>query len=148
MHPIPSTIDLPTSIGVGVEVGGIGSSVNGVRVNGKGFVKNRSGMLKMRNGGGPTGWPILTSDELHKSTIDDKERRGKGEERESVKHCDADGDFLPSFRLNGSNIETVFVSPLVLTKVIVYAGIVILASEVIPSIFDVLGLGVKYWVDF
>ena len=53
-----------------------------------------------------------------------------------------------SFRLNGSNIETVFVSPLVLTKVIVYAGIAILASEVIPSIFDVLGLGVKYWVDF
>jgi hypothetical protein len=37
---------------------------------------------------------------------------------------------------------------LVLTKVIVYAGIAILASEVIPSIFDVLGLGVKYWVDF
>lgn len=54
-------------------------------------------------------------------------------------------NFLPA-TLNGTNIKSRLFS-LVLTKVIVYAGIAILASEVIPSIFDVLGFGVKYWVD-
>ena len=34
---------------------------------------------------------------------------------------------------------------LVLTKVIVYAGIAILASEVLPLVFDLVGWGVKSW---
>lgn len=48
----------------------------------------------------------------------------KDEEDEKVKHYDAD----------------------VLTKVIVYAGIAVLASEVAPVMFEILGLGVKSWV--
>jgi hypothetical protein len=82
-------IDIPTSIGVGVEVGGIGSSVEGVHVDGNGIAKNGSGMLKMRNGGGPTGgrWgeSILTR-------IHDNESTGKDGDSERVKHYDADGD--------------------------------------------------------
>jgi hypothetical protein len=152
LHPIPSMIDLPTSIGVGVEVGGIGSSVKGVYVDGNGSGKNGSGILKMRNAGamasGPTGGSAFTSGELHKNRIDDKESRGKGDESERVKHYDADGNFFPLITFGScSDIEIVLVFFLVLTKVIVYAGIAILASEVIPSTFDVLGLGVKYWVD-
>jgi hypothetical protein len=34
---------------------------------------------------------------------------------------------------------------LVLTKVIVYAGIAILAAEVLPLAFDLVGWGVKSW---
>ena len=56
----------------------------------------------------------------------------------------------PSYRRYLDHIlwMVIYIEPfflLVLTKVIVYAGIAILASAVIPSIFDVLGLGVKYW---
>lgn len=100
-------IDLPTSIGVGVEVGGIGSSVKGVNIG--------NGTLKMRNGGamtsGPTGGPIMPSGPLQRTRLDDKESRGRGGESERVKHYDADGDYfsLPS-GLNGTNIKTAFVS--------------------------------------
>lgn len=38
------------------------------------------------------------------------------------------------------------ISLLVLTKVIVYAGIAVLAAEVAPVMFEILGLGVKSWV--
>ena len=34
---------------------------------------------------------------------------------------------------------------LVLTKVIVYAGIAVLASETLPLAFDLMGWGVKSW---
>lgn len=36
-----------------------------------------------------------------------------------------------------------FFHSLVLTKVIVYAGIAVLASEVLPLVFDLMGWGVK-----
>ena len=38
------------------------------------------------------------------------------------------------------------ISLLVLTKVIVYAGIAVLAAEALPLTFDLLGWGVKSWV--
>ncbi|KAF9057101.1 PAP2 superfamily-domain-containing protein, partial [Panaeolus papilionaceus] len=48
---------------------------------------------------------------------------GSGNERKEIKHYDAD----------------------VLTKFVVYAGIAILAAEVIPLMFDLLGWGTKSW---
>jgi len=88
LHPIPSVIDLPTSIGVGVEVGGIGSSVKGVNVG--------NGMLKMRSSvamaSGLTGGPIMPSGPLQRTRLGDKESRGRGGESERVKHYDADGN--------------------------------------------------------
>lgn len=35
----------------------------------------------------------------------------------------------------------------VLTKVIVYAGIAVLATDVLPLAFNLMGLGVKSWVE-
>lgn len=35
----------------------------------------------------------------------------------------------------------------VLTKVIVYAGIAIIATELLPLTFNLLGLGVGSWID-
>ena len=35
----------------------------------------------------------------------------------------------------------------VLTKVIVYAGIAVLATEVLPIMFDLLGWGTRSWVE-
>jgi hypothetical protein len=35
---------------------------------------------------------------------------------------------------------------LVLTKVIVYAGIAVLATEILPLMFELVGWGVKSWV--
>lgn len=35
---------------------------------------------------------------------------------------------------------------IVLTKVIVYSGIAVLACEVMPVMFEVLGWGVKSWM--
>jgi hypothetical protein len=114
-------IDLPSSIGVGVEVGGIGSSVKGVYVNenGIGIQKSGSGILKMRNGGataisGPTGVPNVSVGPLQRARFDDKESRGRGEsESDRVKHYDADGDnfLFVSFSSIGSNIEIAFLLP-------------------------------------
>ncbi|KAG6887473.1 hypothetical protein C0992_012125 [Termitomyces sp. T32_za158] len=112
IHPIPSVIDLPSSAEVGIEIGGIGSGVSGASQHGLG-----TNEIKMRGGG-----------------FNEKETPGQeknvgggvvpelaeGEKIKDVKHYDAE----------------------VLTKVVVYAGIAVLACEALPAMFEVLGWGV------
>ncbi|KAF9474578.1 hypothetical protein BDN70DRAFT_815445 [Pholiota conissans] len=129
LHPIPSVIDLPGMGGVSVEVGGIGSGVRGVsRASNfrSGDLKNRSGVGngKILNGLNGTSMVNGEKNEIANPIVQDRESSGKDESQESVKHYDAD----------------------VLTKVIVYAGIAVLATEALPLAFDVLGWGVKSWI--
>ncbi|KAF5351029.1 hypothetical protein D9756_008418 [Leucocoprinus leucothites] len=116
LHPIPSVIDLPSQVGVGINMdeGASGS----VMKNGKGEKE-----IKLRNVNGahvPNGInkPIATTQV--KIVVEDEEAKGA-----PVKHYDAD----------------------VLTKVIVYAGIAILATELLPLAFNLMGLGVKSWIE-
>ena len=79
LHPIPSVIDLPTSAGMGVEVGGFGSGVEGVSKD-----------LKMRVfGSGGVG----NGEKMGNGNRDDKESAGKDGQISDVKHYDADGEF-------------------------------------------------------
>ncbi|KAF8970350.1 PAP2 superfamily-domain-containing protein [Flammula alnicola] len=122
LHPIPSVIDLPGTAGVSVEVGGIGSGVQGVsNISPFGHASGRS--VKMRSGSGQNGngsGSLMNGNGRRART----ESTGKDGQPGGVKHYDAD----------------------VLTKVIVYAGIAVLAAEALPLAFDVLGWGVKSWV--
>jgi len=95
LHPIPSVIDLPTSAGVGVEVGGIGSGVGGVSRD----LKMRIGSA-MRNGNGSNGvnggGEEVDDEKIQNEngcdvTSNDKERAGKDGQVLDVKHYDADG---------------------------------------------------------
>ncbi|KAG6850309.1 hypothetical protein H0H93_015251 [Arthromyces matolae] len=106
LHPIPSVIDLPSSAGVGIEVGGIGSGVRSALNSGSNEIKLRSSGSGEKEQLNPA--PVL---------IPELEQGGKDKD---VKHYDAE----------------------VLTKVVVYAGIAILAAEVLPATFEVLGWGV------
>ncbi|KXN85562.1 Dihydrosphingosine 1-phosphate phosphatase YSR3 [Leucoagaricus sp. SymC.cos] len=116
LHPIPSVIDLPSQVGVGID--------NGEGANAS-AMKDRQGErdVKMRNvnysstsnGSGKTTGSVQV-----KIRVEDEDAKG-----EPVKHYDAD----------------------VLTKVIVYAGIAILAEQVLPLTFDLMGLGVKSCID-
>jgi len=120
---IPSVIDLPsTNAGVSFEVGrwsGSGIGIDGV-----------SRDLKMRawgggGGNGVGGEEVDGKNGKNGNAFDkDKESIGKDGQISDVKHYDAD----------------------VLTKVIVYAGIAVLATEILPLWFELVGLGVKSWV--
>ncbi|KAF4616785.1 hypothetical protein D9613_008874 [Agrocybe pediades] len=118
LHPIPSVIDLPSAGGVGFEVGGIGSGVEGATYG------DRDLKIRPVNGNGTfDGYSEKTGNVNTSSGSSDQERLGKDGPRPNVKHYDAD----------------------VLTKVIVYAGIAILATEILPFVFDALGWGVRSW---
>ncbi|PPQ67328.1 hypothetical protein CVT26_007249 [Gymnopilus dilepis] len=127
LHPIPSVIDLPSAGIVGIEVGGIGSGVEGAS-----FYQTSDSQIKMRSGNGVDNVNGNANHKGHdwqaKNGVvpipSDKERAGKDGQAGGVAHYDAD----------------------VLTKVIVYAGIAVLAAEALPLIFDLLGWGVKSWV--
>ncbi|KAG6907686.1 hypothetical protein DXG01_007789 [Tephrocybe rancida] len=108
IHPIPSVIDLPSSAGVGIEVGGIGSGVSGASAYASNGIKLR-GNGSSEKGGSEQGQYQAAGavPEL-------------GEKNKDVKHYDAD----------------------VLTKVVVYAGIAVLACEALPAMFEMLGWGV------
>jgi dihydrosphingosine 1-phosphate phosphatase len=139
LRPIPSLIDLPSS--AGIEIGGIGS---GSEVTGyKSFFGEQE--IKLRgNGSGNNGKisPGSAYDEkVHGSDwaqANGSAKRKKNKDGEFIKHYDADGMYLPTLtRLPLSN-QLHFT---VLTKVVVYAGIAILSSEVMPITFDALGWG-------
>ncbi|KAF8799426.1 hypothetical protein BYT27DRAFT_7317357 [Phlegmacium glaucopus] len=104
-----------------VEVGGIRSGVDGVSR----YLKMRTGSA-MKNG---NNGPNEESDEVDEEIWNgygydnDKERAGKDGQAPDVKHYDAD----------------------MLTKVIVYAGITALATEILPLCFELVGWGVKSW---
>ncbi|TFK39306.1 hypothetical protein BDQ12DRAFT_682538 [Crucibulum laeve] len=120
LHPIPSVIDLPGSAGVGVEIGGIGS---GSSVGGMSNVNGTE--IKMRGSQGQTSLNTV-QDHFDEKGFDHGFEREEREDKagQPVKHYDAD----------------------VLTKVIVYAGIAVLAAEALPVLFEVIGWGVKSWV--
>ncbi|KAJ7034573.1 sphingosine-1-phosphate phosphatase [Mycena alexandri] len=119
LHPVPSVIDLPSMSGGGVEVGGIGSGSNAYH--------NSNGGKKARGGGGglrrraeavEAARPHREYD--YEDDDGDGERAATGRE---VKRYDAD----------------------VLTKLIVYAGIGVLACEIMPVLFERFGWGVRSW---
>jgi len=92
LHPIPSVIDLPSTVGVGVEVGGIGS---GVKSFSDSHWSNGS-LLKLRSGNG-SGSGDAPMEIKNSDKLVDKESRGKP--NEEVKHYDADGMFsISDFR--------------------------------------------------
>ncbi|KAG6871786.1 hypothetical protein C0995_016626 [Termitomyces sp. Mi166 len=112
IHPIPSVIDLPSSAEVGIEVGGIGSGVNGAFQHGQ----HGNNEIKMRGGG--LNEKAGLEQEISVGGVVPELAEGK--KNKDVKHYDAE----------------------VLTKVVVYAGIAVLACEVLPAMFEVLGWGV------
>ncbi|KDR76501.1 hypothetical protein GALMADRAFT_120678 [Galerina marginata CBS 339.88] len=141
LHPIPSVIDLPSTGGVNIEVGGIGSGVKGVsnfhpsdgyggrdlkmragngNGNGHGNGNGNGGQNGLYSLGNANGNGVKNRNG-NAGVASDKERTGKDGQATGVTHYDAD----------------------VLTKVIVYAGIAVLATEALPLAFDMLGWGVK-----
>ncbi|KZT07942.1 uncharacterized protein LAESUDRAFT_677144 [Laetiporus sulphureus 93-53] len=115
LRPIPSVIDLPGMIEMETEGGGA-SGVRGLRYGN--IYGERS--IKLRGGKGrQTGLSVSTTMEKEKYPVDLDEENG--EKQDIVKHYDAD----------------------VLTKVIVYCGIGMLACGFIPVMFEVLGWGVR-----
>ncbi|KAF5380023.1 hypothetical protein D9615_006192 [Tricholomella constricta] len=117
IHPIPSVIDLPSSGGVGIEVGGIGSGVGGVSSLG-------GNAIKLRGGGS-------ISDASEKGRVSNGRNMDNGSAREhGEKHREnKDGQAVTHYDAD------------VLTKVVVYAGIAVLACEVLPAMFEALGWG-------
>ncbi|TFK70137.1 hypothetical protein BDN72DRAFT_959047 [Pluteus cervinus] len=148
LRPIPSVIDLPSSGGVGVEVGGIGSGsgvgvegrryaggvegryaggrelrVRGVGGNGNGVYRNGK-TLGVNGGGGGGSLSGMTNGSTNGYYYSEKGNDEGGQELDAVKHYDAD----------------------VLTKVFVYVGIGFLACEGVPVMFELVGWGVRSWV--
>ncbi|KAL5521565.1 LCB3 [Sanghuangporus sanghuang] len=116
LHPIPSVIDLPTMLH---EEGGRTGRKEIYDIDGEvGGMKRRAGKGKgRRRFSTDVGIATQSQDKFEVLYAPADEA---SEDGENVKHYDAD----------------------VLTKVIVYAGIGILASGPIPIMFDLLGLGV------
>ncbi|KAJ3844199.1 hypothetical protein F5878DRAFT_526256 [Lentinula raphanica] len=113
MRPIPSVIDLPSTLKLGVEMeGGIGSGFARRDKSGKGRE------IKSRNGYGNSKLANQVDEDTVYSPDGDEEKLGSG--RRKHVHYDAD----------------------VLTKILVYAGIAILSIEVTPLVFELLGWGV------
>ncbi|PPQ66638.1 hypothetical protein CVT24_006930 [Panaeolus cyanescens] len=135
LHPIPSVIDLLGPGTIREEVGGIGSGVESISLQrpssqsasppaAKGPGKTSD--LKMRtttSSSSGSGSGSSSDDEKIVQRARDEENASK-DERKEIKHYDAD----------------------VLTKFVVYAGIAVLAAEVLPLAFDLLGWGTKSWV--
>ncbi|KAJ7512357.1 sphingosine-1-phosphate phosphatase [Mycena galericulata] len=122
LRPIPSVIDLAGS--AGVEVGGIGSG-SGIGAGagaGKGngasasrLMRRRAEAVEAARGG--------AQNELAPADVDAEDAALMASGGREVKHYDAD----------------------VLTKLIVYAGIAVIACEVMPVLFERFGWGVRSW---
>ncbi|KAG6827645.1 hypothetical protein H0H92_011011 [Tricholoma furcatifolium] len=86
IHPIPSVIDLPSSAGVGIEVGGIGSGVRSAFEYGGNEIKMRGNGTIEKNGLEDLNRSVGTISEL-----------GEGEKNKDVKHYDAEAcELLPA----------------------------------------------------
>lgn len=81
LRPIPSVIDLPSNVGVGVEVGGIGSGVNGVSH----VIGPIDNPMKTRRGNAVRDAVVKSQD---MPMLVDKESRKRSK---LVKHYDVDG---------------------------------------------------------
>jgi len=131
LHPIPSVIDLPSKVDVGIDMDEsivASASARKARRNGKGERE-----VKFRNVTSNVNGSCVTDEKgnghIHGNGtaggIQVKFEDEEAKNGEPVMHYDAD----------------------VLTKVIVYAGIAILAVEVLPLTFHLVGLGVRSSVD-
>lgn len=87
LHPIPSVIDLPSNVGVGVEVGGIGSGVNGVSH----LIGPNDSPLKTRRGNGVRDAMVKSQGDMPMPVDQESRKRNK-----QVKHYDVDG-MVPIF---------------------------------------------------
>lgn len=128
---------------MGVEVGGIGSG-SGYDGLGKGGVKGITEMKlrgdRARNGSAKGSSPPNGSSAVYNGSTRSEEEGGAKED--AVKHYDADGMFHLLFSLA---VHVLITLRIVLTKVIVYAGIAVLATEALPVMFEVLGWGLTSW---
>ncbi|KAF5389763.1 hypothetical protein D9757_005973 [Collybiopsis confluens] len=112
---VPSMIDLPSTLRVSVEKqGGIGSAPYAYTSPYAALNGGSGSGLRRVNGDGDDG-----KDE-GAGNVNDENRKEDGENGRKFRHYDAD----------------------VLTKVIVYAGMAILSTEVSPLVFELLGWGV------
>lgn len=123
LRAVPSLLDLPGTVDAEYDGDGIGGVVGEGqkrKVRAPGVVGSRGSDLKLRNGNG--NGSITASN--GNGTTNEKMTFGDDERRTSRrKHYDAD----------------------VLTKVFVYSGIGILATEALPAFFDAVGWGVGVW---
>ncbi|KAF8869396.1 PAP2 superfamily-domain-containing protein [Infundibulicybe gibba] len=101
--------------------GGVGVEIGGIG-SGVDAPDLRGRDIKMRGGG--SGLNGKTTHGNGHSPLAEYPERETGKDEVTVKHYDAD----------------------VLTKVIVYAGIAVLACEVLPLMFEIVGWGVRSWV--
>ncbi|KAJ6572213.1 hypothetical protein B0H19DRAFT_1132961 [Mycena capillaripes] len=117
LRPIPSVIELPST--AGVEVGGIGSGsgIGGLALNGS--IGNTNG----KSGNGLLRRRAEAVEAARGGGAHVQESEAALDEEGAVKHYDAD----------------------VLTKLIVYAGIAVIACEVMPVLFEKFGWGVRSW---
>ncbi|KAL0957978.1 hypothetical protein HGRIS_000155 [Hohenbuehelia grisea] len=135
LRAVPSVIDLPSSVGVGEEMGGIGSGSGSVEIH---HVESYDARVRENAAGGAGSKPRPSplgqfGDGNNERSVDDErgeykaspkaEREVRDKHGKPVKHYDAD----------------------VLTKVIVYAGIALIATEGMPLLFELLGWGIKSW---
>jgi len=119
LRPIPSVMDLSGELGFGHgETSGVRKEVGTVRVRGVG-------------------------NDVGKGVRERSWQLEENEEEKDVKHYDADGESL--WKLYASVGVILMVSLQVLTKVIVYCGIAVLACEILPVMFEIVGWGVKSW---
>lgn len=129
LHPIPSVIDLPLSPSVSAQ-----SSTSLPRFGSDG--------LKLRNGNGNTGGGNFSGNGSSEKGvanvgIDHTEMGVSDEHQGRRKHYDADGVFWALHMTVLKPLTHIFRS--VLTKVMVYVGIGLIASELGPVVFDFLG---------
>ncbi|KAJ3813416.1 sphingosine-1-phosphate phosphatase [Lentinula lateritia] len=119
MGSIPSVIDLPSTLTVGVEIqGGIGSGfARDSHRNGNvgREIKSRAG-----NGSSKLSNEVNAEEDIAYTPDGNEDKFGSGSGMRKHIHYDAD----------------------VLTKILVYAGIAILSIEVTPLVFELLGWGV------
>jgi len=125
LRPIPSVIDLPEHLGmemetdIGTHASGLGLGYSAADLRARGGKANGSKMATSKGFG--TVYGVGNGDRNW-----ELEKHGNGEVKgdvDDVKHYDAD----------------------VLTKVVVYCGIALLASTGLPVFFEVVGWGVKSW---
>jgi dihydrosphingosine 1-phosphate phosphatase len=123
LRAVPSMIDLDLAMAEVIdETTGVAS---GPRERSQGAIKRR---------GSP-------SDLAREKTVVFEASEGGAVEKDEVKHYDADGAWIPTFALSVlADMYFFFFHMLVLTKVVVYAGIGVLIV-IVPAMFDALEWG-------
>jgi dihydrosphingosine 1-phosphate phosphatase len=130
LRAVPSVVDLPRELDRMVGEGEVQPGLSGGT---KARKRNGARNGDEGNGSGGPRW------ELEKATF--ANGGGRMKNGETPKHYDADG--TPSIRHYSCTLA--YSALAVLTKVVVYAGIAVLACEALPITFEVWGWGVRAW---